>query len=184
MVALIGSPRKNGSTARLVGELLKIAKEKGGSVIVYQLNDLNIGWCQSCHTCVKSSTVTCAIKDDANKILEDIADADGIIFGTPVYMSSMSGQMKTILDRLRPFTREDNSSKMMPGKKVVWAIAQRNPDSTRYLPVFEKVMFPMKFLGFSECRLLIASGTSDLEELLQQKEIFDKAREIGSWLAE
>jgi multimeric flavodoxin WrbA len=184
IVALMGSPRKSGSTALLVQELLKGAVEKGAQTSIYYLNDLKIGWCQSCHKCVEAEAAACAVSDDANKILADIQEAGAVVFGTPVYMSAMSGQMKTMLDRMRPFTRKDDTSKMKAGKKAVWAVTQRNPDKERYMPVFEKVMFPMKFLGFAETRLLIASGTSTPERLMKQEETLEKARILGGWLAE
>jgi multimeric flavodoxin WrbA len=183
IVVLLGSPRKNGSTARLVNELLKGVEKEDTKINIHHLNDLNIKWCQSCHKCITMPSATCAIQDDVNKILEDISAADAVIFGTPIYMASMTGQMKTLLDRMRPFMREDDSSKMKPGKKAIWVVTQRNPDGTRYLPVFEKVMFPMKVLGFIECKTLIASGTPDLQDLLKQEETLEKARTLGTWLA-
>ena len=184
IVALMGSPRRNGSTAMLVNEVLKGAEERGAQTNIYYLNELNINWCQSCNKCVNEPTVSCAIQDDVNKILADISESDGVIFGTPIYMSTMSGQIKTMLDRLRPFTRQDDSSKMKPGKKALWAITQRNPDGTRYIPVFEKVMFPMKFIGFSESRILIANGTPSLKFLMKQEDTLKKAYALGNWLAE
>lgn len=168
----------------MVNEVLKGAEEKGAETTIYYLNEMNINWCQSCNKCVSVPTVTCAFQDDVNTILADISEADGVIFGTPVYMAAMSGQMKTMLDRLRPFTRQDDSSKMKPGKKAVWAVTQRNPDGTRYLPVFEKIMFPMKFIGFSESKILIASGTPSLEFIIKQEETLKKAYALGLWLTE
>lgn len=184
IVALVGSPRKGGSTARLVGEMLKAAEERNAEIKTYQLNELDISGCRSCYACDIQPTVTCVIRDDVNRILADIFEADGVIFGTPVLMASMSGQMKTMLDRMFPFARKDNTSKMLPGKKVIWAVTQRNPDPQRYMPVFETLVFPMKFLGFSETRIFIAAGTPDLEHLMKQEERLKDAYNLGGWLTE
>lgn len=184
ITALMGSPRKQGSTARVVEEIIRGAAERGAQTKIYCLNDMTIKGCQSCHSCTNRSTVTCAIQDDVNEMLQTISESDGVIFGTPVYMASMTGQMKTLVDRLYPFTKADNTSKMGPGKKALWAITQRNPDETRYLPVFETMAFPMRFLGFADCKIFITAGTPSLEHLLLQSEALDKAYHLGGWLAD
>lgn len=184
ITALMGSPRKQGSTARIVEEIMRGATENGAQTKVYYLNELNINGCQSCHSCIHKPTVTCATQDDANEILQEISQSDGVIFGTPVYMSTMTGQMKAMVDRLYPFLKSDNTSKMKPGKKALWAITQRNPDDTRYSAVFEKLKLPMQFVGFTDCQIFITSGTPTLEHLLQQQEALTKAYKLGVWLTE
>ncbi|AGG08053.1 NADPH-dependent FMN reductase [Dehalococcoides mccartyi] len=184
IVFLMGSPRRNGSTSALTEEILKGANEKEVNSVTYYLNELNIRGCQSCNACVMNSSVACSMNDDVNKILYDISEADGVIFATPVYMASMSGQMKLMLDRMRPFTRSDNSSKMKPGKKTIWAVTQRNTDETRYIPVFEKLLLPMKFLGFEESKILIVSGTTERKHILEQKDKLNEAYRLGRWLTE
>jgi multimeric flavodoxin WrbA len=96
----------------------------------------------------------------------------------------MTGQMKTMLDRLYPFAKQGNGSKMESGKKAIWVITQRNADGTRYVPVFETLLFPMKFIGFSDCKFLVASGTPSLEALLSQQDKLQEAYSLGGWLVE
>jgi multimeric flavodoxin WrbA len=185
ITVLMGSPRKNGSTARIAEEIMKGANGQGAETQVYYLNELQIKGCQSCHSCINKPSASCATHDDdVNKILADIQRSNGVVFATPVYMSTMTGQMKTMLDRFYPFLKADNTNKMALGKKALWAVTQRHPDSARYLPVFEKVMLPMGFLGFSDCKIFITSGTPTLEHLLNQPEMLSKAYTLGSWLAE
>jgi multimeric flavodoxin WrbA len=124
------------------------------------------------------------MNDDVNKILSDISESDGVIFATPVYMASLSGQMKLMFDRMRPFTRSDNTSKMKPGKKAIWVVTQRNPDESRYIPVFEKLLLPMKFLGFEESKIFIVSGTTEPDHLFTQNDKLNQAFSLGQWLVE
>lgn len=184
ITALLGSPRKDGSTARIVEEILRGARENGAQTQMYCLNELTIRGCQCCNACIHKPDVACATQDDANEILQAISQSDGVVFGTPVYMSTMTGQMKTMVDRLYPFLKNDNTSKMQPGKKALWAVTQRQPDETRYLPVFEKLKFPMGFIGFTDCRIFIAAGTLTPEHLLNQPETMVKAHNLGAWLVE
>ncbi|MFQ5826703.1 MAG: flavodoxin family protein, partial [Dehalococcoidia bacterium] len=54
--------------------------------------------CDGCRTCSKDGE--CHIQDDMQEIYRKMLEADGIIFGSPVYFWSVSGQAKIILDRL------------------------------------------------------------------------------------
>lgn len=56
---------------------------------------------QFCCSCLAyQKTGKCIIKDDANEIAEKVKNADVVVFATPVYYYAMSGQMKTLIDRM------------------------------------------------------------------------------------
>lgn len=57
-----------------------------------------IDFCIGCLSC--QLTQECVIKDDANEIAEKVKNADVIVYATPVYYYEMSGQMKTLIDRM------------------------------------------------------------------------------------
>jgi len=103
ILGLSSSPRQQGNTAALLEMALKGAQEEGADVELYSVSGKNIQPCDGCWTCMK--TGECHIKDDMQELYVKMAEADGIIFGTPIYNFCMSGQMKTIIDRtmaLRP----------------------------------------------------------------------------------
>ena len=56
-----------------------------------------IGYCTGCYACQK--THRCVIKDDAVAILQKMQAADVIVFGTPAYFYSCTGQFKVLFDR-------------------------------------------------------------------------------------
>jgi multimeric flavodoxin WrbA len=91
-----GSPKK-GDNVKMIEYGAAIAKEKGADVSVVSLAGKKISGCVSCDYCKKSEG--CSIKDDMESIRPMMESADGIIFSTPVYFGSMSGQMKCMLDR-------------------------------------------------------------------------------------
>jgi multimeric flavodoxin WrbA len=64
------------------------------------LHDKTIGFCMGCLACQK--TGRCVIRDDADIIAQKMVNAEVIAFATPVYFYTMSGQMKTMLDRSNP----------------------------------------------------------------------------------
>lgn len=183
IIALLGSPRTNGSTAHLMGEVLKGVMEKGGTVKEYQLNKLNYRGCQGCFAC--KTGPGCVQKDDAQQILADVAAADGVILATPVYLLDMTGQMKLLLDRFFAYMNlPDHSSKLGPGKKIVWVLTQAQSDVTMFLPSFEKKTEALQSFGLGESRMVIAGGTLTPEDVMKQEEILVKARALGNWLSE
>ena len=61
------------------------------------LSEIKLNFCLGCCQCYQ--TGVCHIDDDADALSMTISEADGVILGTPTYASSMSGQLKTFVDR-------------------------------------------------------------------------------------
>lgn len=97
VLILSASFRKNGNSAMLAEELKKGATENGNDVETVYLADCNIAFCRGCLAC--QALKKCVITDDATDIAEKMKNADVIVFATPVYYYSISGQLKTMLDR-------------------------------------------------------------------------------------
>lgn len=98
IVILNGSPRKNGSTAKILHILENnLLKFDNVEVEFINLVDKNIAHCHGCCSCYKMGH--CFLKDDADSISEAISSADGIIIGSPTYASNVSGILKQFIDR-------------------------------------------------------------------------------------
>ena len=97
VIAIGGSPRKNGHTNFLIDQALAEISAQGIETEKIILNECNISPCQAHSNCASSSE--CMMKDDAIWILEKYYQADGIIMASPVYFGSISAQMKTFMDR-------------------------------------------------------------------------------------
>lgn len=69
------------------------------------LKGKHFAFCKGCLACQK--TQKCVIQDDAIAITEKMCHADVIVFATPVYYYSMSGQLKTLLDRANSLFASD-----------------------------------------------------------------------------
>jgi len=182
IIALNGSPRKGGSTAALVDEIFKAAREKGAETKSYNLNGMNIKGCQSCYSCKAQGR--CVLQDDMQELYDEIANADGIVFATPVYMWQMSAQLKLVIDRLYPFLKPDYSSYLTPGKKILLAVTQGRPDTTLFHDYFEHMGNNLLFLGFGTYKILIAGGTHKSEDLHIQAHILAETKKLAGWLTE
>lgn len=98
VVILSTSIRPNSNSDILAEEFARGAKENGNKVEKLSLVGKELQFCRGCLACQK--TGKCIIKDDANEIAEKVKNADVVVFATPVYYYAMSGQMKTLIDRM------------------------------------------------------------------------------------
>lgn len=105
ILIISSSPRKSGNSETLAAAFAKGAQETGNEVETVYLREKQYGFCKGCLACQKSGR--CVIKDDAVEIAAKMHDADVLAFATPVYYYSVSGQLKTILDRANPLFGTD-----------------------------------------------------------------------------
>lgn len=92
------SLRRNSNSDYIAREFERGAKDAGNEVEYVSLIGKKIDFCIGCLSC--QLTQECVIKDDANEIAEKVKNADVIVYATPVYYYEMSGQMKTLIDRM------------------------------------------------------------------------------------
>jgi multimeric flavodoxin WrbA len=103
VIAINGSPRKNWNTAMLLEEALKGAASKGADTELIHLYDLDFTGCTSCFACKLKdgkSYGRCAVSDDLTAVLDTIYDADALILGSPIYFGTVTGEMKSFMERL------------------------------------------------------------------------------------
>jgi len=103
VIAFNGSPRKQWNTATLLGKVLEGAKSQGAETELVHLYDLNYKGCISCFACKLKdgkSYGKCAVNDDLKPIFGKIESADVLIFGSPIYLGFVSGEMHSFFERL------------------------------------------------------------------------------------
>lgn len=102
ILAIMGSPRPNGNTARLL-QKIKDTVPESDEVDVISLSDYDIHGCMGCNHCQNDTEhFSCVQQDDGNRLLEQIIHADVVLYGTPLYGHNYSGQLKLFLDRHTP----------------------------------------------------------------------------------
>ncbi len=119
VLGIVASPRKGGNTEILVTEALEGAKSAGAEVELFTVADKTIAPCDGCLACGESAV--CKIKDDMQELYTKMVEADGIIFGTPVYFSNVSAQAKIIMDRTQSIYR----ARKLRGKTAAAIVAVR-----------------------------------------------------------
>ena len=90
VLAINGSPNKNGNTVTLINELFKIFKEKGIETEMIQLGNKLVHGCTACMKCGEILNHKCQIiNDHLNYCISKMEEADGIIIGSPVYFADV-----------------------------------------------------------------------------------------------
>lgn len=104
IIIIDGGPRKNFNTASMLQRFAEGATSVSDKIEVktVRLYGIDYKGCMSCMACKvkgKASNV-CKFKDALTPVLEEIAEADGLVLGSPIYFGDVTGQMRTFLERL------------------------------------------------------------------------------------
>jgi multimeric flavodoxin WrbA len=100
VIGIAGSLRSNSNTLQYVERALKVLEEEGLTTELISLRGKKIDPCTGCYDCAKTEKGVCSIKgDDFDEVLAKMRGAEGIILGSPVYLSSVVPQMMALLAR-------------------------------------------------------------------------------------
>ena len=111
IVGISGSPRKGGNTDQCLQEALRACSRRCNTELI-SLAGLEIAECDGCDRCKQegSRELPCPVHDDdMTSLYAKLASADGFLFASPVYFGSVSGIMKTFMDRFIPFYNDPDS---------------------------------------------------------------------------
>jgi multimeric flavodoxin WrbA len=122
IMVINGGPRKSWNTATLLQKAVEGAASKGARAEIIHLYDLNFKGCTSCFSCKLKggkSYGKCAVKDGLTPVLEEIGDAGALILGSPIYLGTVTGEMRSFLERLTfPYLVYDRQRSSLFGKKI------------------------------------------------------------------
>lgn len=105
VVVLSTSLRSNSNSELLAKSFVEGSKESENEVEYISLKNKDIRFCIGCLACQKLGH--CVIKDDVTDIMDSVLYADVVVWASPIYYYEMSGQMKTLIDRLNPMYSKD-----------------------------------------------------------------------------
>ena len=113
IVILNGSPRKSGNTSALVKAFTEGAQNAGSTVTEFFLDGMDIHGCKGCFGGHSSKECPCVQKDDMAQIYLAVKECDVVVLASPLYYWTMSGQLRTALDRL--FALEEGDGNLLRG---------------------------------------------------------------------
>ena len=102
IVAVNAGPRKGWNTDTLITEASKGAEAAGASVQRFDLFKLErYTGCISCFGCKKERHKgICVCRDGLKPVLDAIREADGLIIGSPNYLSELTASFRALYERL------------------------------------------------------------------------------------
>ena len=159
ILAISCSPRKKGSTVEVLEEVLKGAREEGARVELYSVSGKILNGCNSCFAC--SEKGKCIQQDDMNELYSKMVDADGIVFGTPIYYYGMTAQAKAVIDRTFSLNTPETSLKNKVGGIVTVAGSLGMIDAIKdfYFLFAVKQMLPASYVA------MYSGAVDDLQKL-------------------
>lgn len=100
IVAINGSPRRNGNTRLLLDSVLAPLQEEGWDAEVVQVGGKQMHGCRGCYSCIKNQDRRCKYSDDEfNAVFEKMVQADAIVIGSPTYFADITAETKALVDR-------------------------------------------------------------------------------------
>lgn len=210
IIAINGSPRKSANTAILLNKALEGASSNGLETEIINLYDYKYTGCKSCFACKLiggKSYGQCFINDSINPILKKIKDSDGIILGSPIYLGSITGEMKSFIERLIfPYlVYDENYSSLFPkripvGLIYTFGVTEQKLQQTGWIESLKYNEFLLyRFIGktesiyvtdtyqFDDYSKYVSSAFDSDAKLKRRKEVFPqdckRAFELGKRMA-
>ncbi len=122
VIAINGSPRKKWNTATLLKNALEGAESEGAETELIHLYDLNYKGCKSCFSCKirgSKSYGRCAVNDDLTSIFKKVEESDALIMGSPIYLGTVTGEMRSFMERLLyPYLTYNDPAKSLFPKTI------------------------------------------------------------------
>jgi multimeric flavodoxin WrbA len=131
ITTLLGSARKKGNTATVLGWMEEELKSQGHSVERVYLNSKTIGGCLGCSKCMdKPDEIACVQKDDAVDIMEQMIASGAILYASPIYFWGFSAQTKALIDRSYSMVtdyQKPGHKSLLKGKRIGLLVTGEDP---------------------------------------------------------
>lgn len=186
IVALQGSPRKKGNTAKVLFWVEEELTALGHDVESIFLNTKNLKGCLACGKCkAKPDTVGCIQKDDIPEILEKMTKAELVIFASPLYFWGMSAQLKTVIDRtysLYVDYHQPGHASLVDGQRQALLVTGAGPyenNAEATFTAFGRLQSPHKAVNAGELFIGSCSTPDKLDDSIKNEAVAFAHKIIG-----
>ena len=180
-VCLLGSPRRDCNSDTMAKFFVEQARSLGAPVETFALSELNYNGCQNLFRC-KTDLTHCGQTDDLTPVLAAIEAADVLVLASPVYFTSVTGQLKLAIDRMFSFfvpgyPTAEIKSRLSTGRHVVLLQTQGEPEN-RYGDLLENFSASFTGLGFTHQHHIRAWNTRNPGDVEGQERVLHECREV------
>jgi multimeric flavodoxin WrbA len=177
ITVILGSPRRDGNSARLAAALASGASEVGYKARNIRLHGLKIGGCIDCKRCWSNGT-HCFLNDDMKEVYAELDDADVIVFASPLYFYSWTAQIKQVWDRLLPYLCE-NSKVDLRGRRVILLATAGDGDKRCFDGLRKSFELTCSHCGLRIAGEICAHGVHGAGEISEKGGWLARAEELG-----
>lgn len=187
ILAVYGSPRREGNSSLLLREAVKGAREAGGEVEEIVLRDLKMSPCLEIYGC--KVTGRCAINDDFQKVYDQLLACEGLMLASPIFFYTVSAHTKILMDRCQSlWVKKYWIDKVPFGKGEIKRKALFiSVGATKGKKLFDGVLLTVRyFLDTIDAELwksLLYRNLDFKGDILQHPEYLAEAYETGKELA-
>jgi multimeric flavodoxin WrbA len=176
VLGIVGSPKREGHTAKLVEAVLAGAIEAGHEADIYHLSDLEIGPIQA-----RDGTLVYP-DDDMARLYPHLESMDALVLGTPVYYDHVSSRTKLFIDRLHYYSKthgEEYRRRFPDGVKAITLITQGAGDPDRYDYVLDWMKGRLEYYWNMEVVASLKAEATGRNPVEKRVDLLERAREIG-----
>lgn len=164
---LNGSPRAKNTTA-MVNAFADGAKEVGHEVNILHVGKMQIKDCMGCEYCHTKGNGTCIIKDDMQKVLPVVNDADMLVFATPVYYRGITSYLSAVIHRFYCIGKPERPT------KAALLISSQNHGTGKSIEYYYKDL--LELIELKDCGIHTLEGDENQsEEKLAEIRAFGKS---------
>lgn len=175
IVILNGSPRKTGNTSALVKAFTEGAESVGNAVAEFFLDKMDIHGCKGCFGGHSSKECPCVQKDDMTQIYPAVKECDVVVLASPLYYWTMSGQLRTALDRLFALEEGDGNLLRGNGKSSALLMAAEGHGFDDAVLYYDHLMEHLRWKNLGH---VLAGGNMSVGDIKGKAEI-QQAYELG-----
>jgi len=178
IIAISCSPRPNGSSAHIADAFLDGAMGLSTNLVTLH-RPVKFKSIQDCHRCMGcKGTGRCVIDDDIRTVLDEIQEADCVVFSTPIYFDGPTALYKMVEDRMYSFLDVNRASTLAPGKKAVLIVTSCYPESDLGR-VAETLANNLKTIGFEMLDVITYCDNYGKDPVDKNEELIHRAKSLG-----
>lgn len=148
VLAVAGSPRKQGNSDILCDHVLAGAKQAGARAEKFYLSDMKIKPCIACGWCQTEGKNVCKFSDDMRKLYPKIAKCDVLVIASPIWFFHVSSYAKLFMDKLYPFAGPEGAAALKKKRVVAcFTFGDRDPISSGCVNAVRSFQDAFGYLG-------------------------------------
>ena len=182
-VCLLGSPRRGGNSDTLAMQFINSAQQYGAPVKTFALSQLTYNGCRNLFRC-KQDLDYCGQTDDLTPVLEAVSKSKVLVLASPVYFTSVTGQLKLAIDRFFSFFVPDyptaeHKSRLTNARHLVFLQTQGEP-AEQYSGLMDSFSLSFRNLGYDHHHLIRASSVRNPDEVSAMSSVLRECDEVAS----